>query len=119
MSVAPPPSPTEVNASGMGTPRDLPRTIGFWGAIGVMIGVTIGSGIFRSPAAIANQSGSPALILILWALGGVLCLFGALAYTELAVVFPRSGGLYNFLYQGFGPRVSFVFGWTYMFLTKP
>jgi APA family basic amino acid/polyamine antiporter len=99
--------------------RDLPRTIGFWGAIGVMIGVTIGSGIFRAPASIANESGSPLLILALWGVGGLICLMGALTYTELAVVFPRSGGLYNFLYQGFGPRISFVFGWTYMLLTKP
>lgn len=99
--------------------RDLPRTIGFFGAAGIMLGVIIGSGIFRTPAAIAGELGSPAQILLLWVAGGVLSLFGALTYTELAVVFPRSGGLYNFLYQGFGERVAFIFGWTYMLITKP
>ncbi len=100
-------------------PRDLPRTIGFFGAVGILVGVSIGSGIFRTPASIARDLSSPWLILLLWALGGVLCLLGALAYTELAVVFPRSGGLYNFLYHGFGRSTAFVFGWAYMLLIKP
>jgi amino acid transporter len=100
-------------------PRDLPRTIGFFGAVGIMLGVIIGSGIFRTPHDIAQQLGSPAVVLLMWVAGGVLSLLGALTYTELAVVFPRSGGLYNFLYQGFGPRVAFIFGWTYMLITKP
>src|SRR5437899_7168162 len=100
-------------------PADLPRTIGFFGAVGIMLGVIIGSGIFRTPAAIAAQLGSPVQVLLLWVAGGVLSLFGALTYTELAVVFPRSGGLYNFLYQGFGARIAFIFGWTYMLITKP
>lgn len=99
--------------------RDLPRTIGFFGAVGILVGVSIGSGIFATPSDIARLLSSPWLILSLWAFGGILCLFGALAYTELAVVFPRSGGLYNFLYQGFGPSTAFVFGWAYMLLIKP
>lgn len=99
--------------------QDLPRTIGFWGAAGIMIGVTIGSGIFQTPPEIAREMSSPWLILLLWVLGGVLSLMGALTYSELATMFPRSGGLYNFLYQGFGRPMAFVFGWTYMLLTKP
>src|ERR1043165_7776300 len=96
---------------------DLPRTIGFLGAVGIMVGVTIGSGIFRTPHDIANELGSPWHILLMWVAGGVLSLLGALTYTELAVVYPRSGGLYNFLYHGFGETVAFVFGWTYMLIT--
>lgn len=99
--------------------HDLPRTIGFFGAVGILVGVSIGSGIFRTPASIARDLSNPWLILLLWVLGGILCLFGALAYTELAVVFPRSGGLYNFLYHGFGRSTAFVFGWAYMLLIKP
>ncbi|MCC6677280.1 MAG: amino acid permease [Phycisphaerales bacterium] len=98
---------------------DLPRTIGFWGAIGIMVGVTIGSGIFATPAGIARELGSPALILGLWGLGGLLSLFGALTYAELATIYPRSGGLYNYLENGLGRGVAFVFGWTYMVITKP
>ncbi len=100
-------------------PQDLPRTIGFVGALGIMLGVIIGSGIFRTPSDIAGQLNSPGLILVMWGVGGLLSLFGALTYTELAVVFPRSGGLYNFLYQGFGRPTAFVFGWTYMLISKP
>lgn len=54
-----------------------------------------------------------------WLVGGLLSLFGALTYAELAVRYPRSGGLYNFLNKGLGARVSFIFGWTYMLITKP
>lgn len=99
--------------------RDLPRTIGFFGAAGIMIGVTIGSGIFRTPSSIAAELGSPLLILMMWVLGGVLSLFGALTFSELATMYPRSGGIYNFLHQGYGARTAFTFGWTYMLITKP
>ncbi len=98
---------------------DLPRTIGFWGASGVMVGVMIGSGIFRTPAAIADQLGSPWVILLLWVAGGVLSLFGALTYSELACMHPESGGVYVFLREGYGRCLAFVFGWTYMLITKP
>lgn len=99
--------------------RDLPRTIGFLPAAGVMIGVTVGSGIYKTPAEIAQHLSTPGQIVAAWVVGGLLSLFGALTYAELAVMFPRSGGLYNFLYQGLGPRISFIFGWTYMLITKP
>src|SRR5262245_7771509 len=98
---------------------DLPRRIGFWGAAAVMVGVIIGSGIFRTPVSIAQQMDSPALILAMWAIGGVLSLFGAMTYAELATRTPRSGGIYIFLRRGLGGCVAFVFGWTYMIITKP
>lgn len=102
------------------TPRaDLPRRIGFWGATAVMVGVIIGSGIFRTPPAIAGELASPAFILLLWLVGGLLALLGALTFAELACMYPESGGVYVFLRRGLGPRVAFVFGWTYMLLTKP
>ena len=99
--------------------RELPRLIGFWGGSAVMVGIIIGSGIFRAPAAIANEMGSPALILLLWAAGGVLSFFGALAYAELGSMFPRSGGIYVYLHRGLGEPVAFVFGWSYLLLAKP
>lgn len=100
-------------------PRDLPRRIGFWGASAVMVGVIIGSGIFRTPPEIATHLDSPALILALWAAGGLLSLCGALTYAEMATMFPQSGGVYVFLREGLGRAVAFVFGWTYMLITKP
>lgn len=98
---------------------DLPRRIGFWGGSAIMVGIIIGSGIFRTPPAIARELGSPAIILSLWVVGGLLSLFGALAYAELGTMFPRSGGIYVYLHQGLGGAVAFVFGWTYMLITKP
>lgn len=102
--------------------HDLPRRIGFWGAAAVMIGVIVGSGIFKSPVAVADNIGSPAVILGLWALGGMLALVGGLTYAELTTRYPRSGGLYVFLREGYGragPPLAFTFGWTYMLITKP
>lgn len=97
----------------------LHRVVGFWGATAVMIGIIIGGGIFSAPLDIARLLGSPSLILLLWGLGGVLCLFGGLTYAELATMFPQSGGVYVFLREGYGRAVAFVFGWTYLLLTKP
>ncbi|MBP7937796.1 MAG: amino acid permease [Phycisphaerae bacterium] len=99
--------------------RDLPRSIGFWGGSAIMVGIIIGSGIFRTPASIASEMDSPALILALWLVGGILSLFGAFTYAELGTMFPRSGGIYVFMYEGLGEVVAFIFGWTYVFLGKP
>ncbi|CAN5717683.1 amino acid permease [soil metagenome] len=100
-------------------PAALPRTIGFLGAVGVMAGVMIGSGIFRTPRDIAGALPNPTLVLALWAAGGLLALCGALAYSELAAMFPQSGGVYVFLREAFGRPLAFVFGWTYMLVAKP
>lgn len=84
-----------------------------------MAGIIIGSGIFRTPTSIAGQLGDPWIILSLWAFGGVLSLAGALTYSELICMYPKSGGVYVFLREGYGPCMAFVFGWTYMLITKP
>lgn len=101
---------------------DLPRRIGFGGAVAVMIGIIIGSGIFNTPTVAAKYIGRPNVILMLWLAGGVLALFGGLTYAELTTRYPRSGGLYVFLREGFGRAgrpLAFTFGWTYMLITKP
>jgi amino acid transporter len=102
------------------SPRpDLPRKVGFWGAIAITVGVVIGSGIFAQPSVIATHLASPTLILVMWLVGGLLALCGALTFAELATRYPASGGLYVFLREGFGPVPAFVFGWTYMLIAKP
>lgn len=116
-------SPERLNTtSGVGegaTPVDLPRKVGFWGAIAVMIGVIIGSGIFRTPTTIAQNLGDPYVILLMWFIAGLIALCGALTYAELAAMMPRSGGIYVFIREGFGACPAFVFGWTFMLITKP
>ncbi len=84
-----------------------------------MVGVMIGSGIFRTPTSIAQELGSPAVILAFWVLGGFICWCGAMTYAELGVMHPKSGGTYVFLHEGFGPLAAFVFGWTYMLISQP
>src|SRR3954467_12170976 len=98
---------------------DLPRKVGFWGAIAVLVGIVIGSGIFATPTLIARNLDSPRLILAFWVVGGLFALCGALAFAELAALLPHSGGIYVFLREGIGPCPPFVFGWTYMLITKP
>ncbi len=90
----------------------LPRNVGLIGAIAVLVGTTIGSGIFRVPATVAGLVGEPGLFLTTWVLGGALALFGALTLAELAGMFPRSGGVFAFLEEGVGRLPAFLFGWS-------
>ena len=90
----------------------MPRTVGLVDAIAVLVGVTIGSGIFRVPATVAAQLHTPGAALLCWVLGGVIALSGALTIAELAAAMPRSGGIFAWLLESFGPLPAFVFGWT-------
>jgi amino acid transporter len=90
----------------------LPRRLGLASAVAVLVGSTIGSGIFRVPAGVAAQLGSPGPVLWAWVLGGAFALFGALTLAELAAALPRSGGVFAYLLEAFGPIPAFLFGWT-------
>jgi APA family basic amino acid/polyamine antiporter len=90
----------------------LPRQLGLLNAIAVLVGVTIGSGIFRVPATVAAQLHDPGPVILCWVLGGVVAVFGALTIAELAAALPRSGGIFAYLLESFGPLPAFMFGWT-------
>jgi amino acid transporter len=90
----------------------LPRRIGLLNAVAVLVGVTIGSGIFRVPATVAAQLHDPGPVILCWLLGGVIAVFGALTIAELAGALPRSGGIFAYLLESFGPVPAFMFGWT-------
>ncbi len=77
----------------------------------VVVGIVIGSGIFRSPSLVAANTGEPWLMFLAWGLGGLLCLCGALAYAELASAYPKVGGEYVFLSRAFGRGIGFLFVW--------
>ncbi|MGE0442689.1 MAG: APC family permease [Gemmatimonadales bacterium] len=100
------------------TTERLPRTVGLFSAVAVIVGTTIGSGIFRVPAAIAPQLGEPGPVMLAWVLGGVLALFGALSLAELATMYPRSGGVFAYLEEGFGPFPAFLFGWSQLAVVR-
>ncbi len=96
----------------------LPRRLGLWSAVAVLVGSTIGGGIFRTPAVIAQRVPAPGLMLGVWILGGLLALCGALTYAELAALFPRSGGVYVYVREGFGRLPAFLFGWAELLLIR-
>jgi len=91
---------------------NLPRVLGLWDVISIVIGGVIGSGIFLVPKSIASVLPSPLLMLSVWVVGGLLSYFGALAFAELGAAMPEAGGMYVFLREAYGPLLSFLFGWT-------
>jgi amino acid transporter len=97
----------------------LPRRLGLWSAVAVLVGSTIGSGIFRTPAGVAARVDDAPLFLLAWVLGGIVVLCGALTYSELAAAFPRSGGVYAFLRESFGPLPAFLFAWAELWIIRP
>lgn len=78
----------------------------------LVAGTMIGSGIFIVSADIGRLVGSPFWMLVVWVLTGVMTLLGALAYGELAAMYPRAGGQYIFLRESMGPLMAFLYGWT-------
>ena len=96
----------------------LSRRLGFWSSIGFVIGMTIGSGIFRTPAQIAERVPDPLTMLAVWGLGGAVTLCGALSIAELAAALPEAGGLYVFLREGWGRGAAFVFTWSELVLIR-
>ena len=79
--------------------------------VAVSVGIVIGAGIFKAPSIVAANAGNAGTTLILWLLGGVVSLIGALCYAELATTFPHEGGDYTFLYRAYGSSTAFMFAW--------
>jgi len=97
----------------------LIRRLGLWSAVAVLVGSTIGSGIFRTPASVAQRVDDVPLFLLAWVLGGAVVLCGALTYSELAAAFPRSGGVYVFVREAFGTLPAFLFAWAELWIIRP
>ena len=104
----------EIESCGVkeGIRAGLPRVLGIWDVIAIVVGGVIGSGIFLVPRSIAAAVESPILVLGVWVVGGVLSFFGALTFAELGAAMPEAGGMYVFLREAYGPLLSFLFGWT-------
>jgi len=80
-------------------------------AVGIIVGIVIGAGIFRTPPLVAQATGDAGWTLATWLAGGVISLVGALCYAELATAYPHTGGDYHFLTRAFGRNVSFLYAW--------
>ena len=104
---------SEVNAASVEAAEPaLARGLGLMDATMLVVGSMIGSGIFIVSAESSRLVGSPGLLLVVWALAGVMTITGALCCAELAAMMPRAGGQYVFLREAYGPATAFLFGWS-------
>ncbi|MBS0010376.1 MAG: amino acid permease, partial [Bacteroidales bacterium] len=93
------------------TRNGLTRTLGLFPATNIVIANIIGAGIFTTSGLLMADLGSPVLLIVLWAVGGIIAICGALAYGELGANFPEAGGEYMFLSRIFHPSLGFLSGW--------
>lgn len=98
---------------------DLVRGLSLLSATAIVIGDTIGTGVFLVSSEMARVTGSTTRVLAAWIIGGVIVLFGAFCYAELGAAFPKAGGAYVYLSRGLGPLWGFLFGWMSSFLERP
>lgn len=96
---------------------ELRRTLTLYGLTMIAVGCSIGSGIFRTPGRIALEVHLPEYVIMLWVLGGVVALAGALTFAEMGSMFPRAGGLYVYLREAYGDTVGFLYGWFILFVS--
>ena len=97
---------------------NLRRDLGIWGAAAIVVGTVIGSGIFLVPSTMIKNVGSTWMLFAVWVVGGLLSLFGALSYAELAAALPEAGGEYVYLREAYGPLWGFLYGWTQTWVAK-
>ena len=96
----------------------LQRVLGLWSAVSIVVGTVIGSGIFLVPTTMINTVGSVKTVFAVWIVAGLLSLFGALTYAELAAALPEAGGEYAFLREAYGPFWGFLYAWTQLWVAK-
>ncbi len=96
----------------------LERVLGLWSAVSIVIGTVIGSGVFLVPSSMIRSVGSVRALFVVWIVAGVLSLFGALSYAELAAAMPEAGGEYVYLSAAYGPFWGYLYGWTQFWVAK-
>ena len=99
--------------------HELPRVLTASHAMSIVVGIIIGSGIFLVPREMMAAVGSPGTVYVVWIVGGLLSLFGAMTYAEIAAARPKYGGEYAFLREAYGDLTAFVFMWTQVTIAKP
>jgi len=97
----------------------LLRELGISQASAIVVGTIIGSGIFLVPAEMMQAVGSAQLVYLAWLVGGVLSMAGAMTYAELGAMKPQAGGEYVYIRDAYGPRLAFLYAWTWFVIAKP
>jgi basic amino acid/polyamine antiporter, APA family len=90
---------------------ELKRSLRVRDGLAMVVGIMVGTGIFRTPGVVAAQLGRPSLTLLVWLLGGAIAFAGSLIFAELATRLPRAGGKYVYAREAFGTRAGFLVGW--------
>ncbi|MBZ5497986.1 MAG: amino acid permease [Acidobacteriia bacterium] len=96
----------------------LARRLGLFDATMIVMGGIVGSGIFMNPYVVARQVHSPALILGVWVIGGLIALAGAFVYAELSARRPQVGGQYAYIREAYHPLAAFIYGWALLLVTQ-
>jgi APA family basic amino acid/polyamine antiporter len=95
------------------------KTLSLTDGLALMIGIVVGTGIYKTPSLVAANTGTDTVFFLAWILGGAISLVGALCYAELATAYPHAGGDYHFLNRAYGQKVAFLFGWARMTVIQP
>ena len=101
------------------TQDELPRVLNASHAMSIVVGIIIGSGIFLVPREMMAAVGSSGMVYAVWIAGGLLSLFGAMTYAEIAAARPKYGGEYAFLRDAYGDLTGFLYMWTQITVAKP
>jgi APA family basic amino acid/polyamine antiporter len=99
--------------------HELPRVLNGAHAMSIVVGIIIGSGIFLVPHEMMAAVGSSRTVYAVWIVGGLLSLFGAMTYAEIAAGRPRYGGEYAFIREAYGDLPGFLYMWTWISIVKP
>jgi APA family basic amino acid/polyamine antiporter len=99
--------------------HELPRVLNASHATSIVVGIIIGSGIFLVPREMMAAVGSSSMVYAVWIVGGLLSLFGAMTYAEIAAGRPKYGGEYAFLRDAYGDLTGFLYMWTWISIAKP
>ena len=93
--------------------------LGVWDAASIVVGIIIGVGIFEAPQEVFKQAPGPIEVMLVWTLGGMLAIIGALCFAELASAYPHSGGEYVYLTRAYGSIPGFLYGWAQLAVIRP
>ena len=96
----------------------LKKELGLLYSVAVITCLIIGGGIYISPQIVLKHSGSPGLTIIMWFLGGIMALVGAMCFAEIGVKLPRSGAFYAYLMELYGPYFGFLYLWQFILLIR-
>jgi len=98
---------------------DLIRGLGMWAATAVVVGSMIGQSVFLVASDMSREVSSPAMVLSVWIVGGIVVLFAAFCCAELGAFMPEAGGDYVYLTRGIGPTWGFLYGWANSIVMRP